>query len=102
MRSFAGASELSAADLRDAPVHWPRPSILDASLDALDGVGPKLSGAAAEAGIRTVWDLLLHLPHRHRDLQVRQLGSLEPGESGTILVQVQGSQPRPAVPRSPP
>ena len=28
-RSFAGASELTRAQLLDAPVHWPRPSALD-------------------------------------------------------------------------
>ena len=36
MRSFAGARELSRADLRAAPVHWPRPSVLDVSIDALE------------------------------------------------------------------
>ncbi len=29
------------AQLREAPVHWPRPSVLDVSLQALEGVGPK-------------------------------------------------------------
>ncbi|HEX3239596.1 MAG TPA: ATP-dependent DNA helicase RecG [Solirubrobacterales bacterium] len=95
LRSFAGASELSAADLRAAPVHWPRPSVLDASIQALPGVGPKTAAAAAEAGIRTIWDLLLRFPRRHRDLQVRQLGSLASGDSGTVLVSVLGSKPRP-------
>ena len=35
-RSFAGASELTLEQLRDAPVHWPRPSVLDASLKAIE------------------------------------------------------------------
>ena len=34
------------------------------------GVGPKLAEAAAEAGIATVGDLLLRLPHSHRDRTV--------------------------------
>jgi RecG-like helicase len=58
-------------------------------------VGPKTAEAAAEAGIRTVGDLLFHIPRRHRDLRIRELGSLEPGETATVLVEVQGSQPRP-------
>jgi ATP-dependent DNA helicase RecG len=94
--SFAGARELSRADLRDAPVHWPRPSVLDVSIQALDGVGPKLAEAAAEAGISTVGDLLYRVPHSYRDrADVRQLSSLEPGEEATVMVEVTGSQPRP-------
>ncbi|HXR60196.1 MAG TPA: ATP-dependent DNA helicase RecG [Solirubrobacterales bacterium] len=94
-RAFAGAGELSRADLLDAPVHWPRPSVLEQGLGALPGIGPKTAEAAAEAGIRTVGDLLFHIPRRHRDLRVRQLGDLQPGETATIAVEVIGSQPRP-------
>jgi ATP-dependent DNA helicase RecG len=95
VRSFAGARELTDAELRDAPVHWPRPSVLAASLQALDGVGPKSAAAAAQAGIASIWDLLLRLPRRHRDLQVRPLAEIAPGESGTAVVEVLGAQPRP-------
>ena len=95
MRSFAGGSELTPAQLREAPVHWPRPSVLDASLEALDGVGPKSPRRPRRPGSAPSGDLLMHLPHRHRDRQVRQLGSLEPGESGTVRVEVLGAQPRP-------
>ena len=94
-RSFAGARELERGDLLDAPVHWPRPSVLEQGLGALKGVGPKTAEAAAEAGIRTVGDLLFHVPRRHRDLRIRQLGDLQPGETATVSVEVQGSQPRP-------
>jgi ATP-dependent DNA helicase RecG len=95
MRAFAGAGEPSLAQLRDAPVHWPRPSVLDVSLDVLDGVGPKLSEAAAEASIRTVGDVLLRFPHSHRDRPVQSLAELGEGEQGTVLVEVLGSKPRP-------
>jgi ATP-dependent DNA helicase RecG len=95
VRSFAGARELTRADLRDAPVHWPRPSVLAASLQALDGVGPKSAEAAAQAGIASIWDLLLRFPRRHRDLQVRPLAEIAPGETGTAVVEVLGAQPRP-------
>lgn len=95
MRSFAGARELSRADLREAPVHWPRPSVLDASIEALDGVGPKLAAAAAETGIRSVGDVLLRFPHSHRDRQIQPLAAVEEGKQGTVLVEVLGSKPRP-------
>jgi ATP-dependent DNA helicase RecG len=94
-RPLAGAHAWKPAELREAPVHWPRPSALDVSIQALDGVGPKLAEAAAEAGISTVWDLLLRFPHRHRNRQLRPLGSLSTGETGTVLVEVLGSKPRP-------
>jgi ATP-dependent DNA helicase RecG len=95
VRSFAGERELGRGELLNAPVHWPRPSVLEQGLGALKGVGPKTAEAAAEAGIRTVGDLLFHIPRRHRDLRIRELGSLEPGETATVLVEVQGAQPRP-------
>jgi ATP-dependent DNA helicase RecG len=95
VRSFAGVRELSRAELRDAPVHWPRPSVLDVSIEALDGVGPKLSEAAAEAGIHTVGDVLARFPHSHRDRTVRPLAEVEEKEQATVLVEVLGSKPRP-------
>jgi len=94
-RSFAGERKLTRAELLDAAVHWPRPSVLAQGLGALKGVGPKTAEAAAEAGIRTVGDLLFRVPRRHRDLRIRQLGDLQPGETATVSVEVQGSQPRP-------
>ncbi len=95
MRCFAGERELGRGELLNAPLHWPRPSVLEQGLGALKGVGPKTAEAAAAAGLRTVGDLLYHVPRRHRDLRVRQLGDLKPGETATIHVEVQGSQPRP-------
>jgi ATP-dependent DNA helicase RecG len=95
IRSFAGDRDLGRGDLLEAPVHWPRPSVLEVGLGALKGIGPKTAEAAAEAGIHTVGDLLYRVPRRHRDLRIRELGDLEPGETATVLVEVQGSQPRP-------
>ena len=95
MLAFGGARELSRAELIGAPVHWPRPSVLDASLQALDGVGPKLAEAAAAAGIRTVGDVLTRFPHRHRDRTVQLLAAVEEGRQATVLVEVLGSKPRP-------
>ncbi len=95
MRGFAGIGEPSRAELRDAPVHWPRPSVLEAGLEALEGVGPKLADAARRAGIATVGDLLYRFPRSHRDRQIRPLDGLQPGETGTVLVTVLGNPPRP-------
>jgi ATP-dependent DNA helicase RecG len=95
VRSFGGARELSRAELLGAPIHWPRPSVLDVAIEALDGVGPKLAEAAAEAGIHTVADVLLRFPHSHRDRTVQPLAELEEGRTGTVLVEVLGSKPRP-------
>ncbi len=101
MRSFAGARELSRADLLAAPVHWPRPSVLEVSLQALDGVGPRLAEAAVEAGLQTVGDVLTRFPHSHRDRQIRLLGDLEDGAQATVLVEVLGAKPRPFRRRGP-
>jgi ATP-dependent DNA helicase RecG len=94
VRSFAGERELTPEQLRDAPVHWPRPSALDVSLEALDGVGPKLAEVAVEAGIRTVGDLLLRVPRRHRDRTVIPVAEVEVGDKATIEVEVLDAKPR--------
>jgi ATP-dependent DNA helicase RecG len=95
VRSFAGDSELTEAQLRDAPLRWPRVSALDVSLQALEGVGPKLAEVAAEAGIATVGDLLVRFPHRHRDRQIVPVASLEPKQQASIAVEVLGNAGRP-------
>jgi ATP-dependent DNA helicase RecG len=93
VRSFAGTSQRSPAQLRDAPVHWPRPSVLDRPLTTLSGVGPKLAEAAAEAGLHTVGDLLWRIPHSHRDRTVVPVATLEPKRQATIRVEVLGAKP---------
>ena len=95
LHAFAGKEPLNRGQMLDAPVHWPRPSVLEVGLSALKGIGPKTAEAAAAAGIRTVGDLLYRVPRRHRDLRIRQLAALEPGETATVQVEVLGSQPRP-------
>lgn len=94
-RSFGGRSELTAEQLLDAPVHWPRPSALEVSLEALEGVGSKLAEAAAEAGVRTVGDLLWRVPHSHRDRSVVPVAELEPGRQATVRVEVLADPGRP-------
>ena len=43
MRRFAGDSELTEAELRAAPVHWPRPSVLDVALTSLSRASARSS-----------------------------------------------------------
>ncbi|HUC07750.1 MAG TPA: ATP-dependent DNA helicase RecG [Solirubrobacterales bacterium] len=81
--------------MRDAPLHWPRLSALDVSLQALEGVGPKLAETAADAGIATVGDLLTRFPHRHRDHQIIPVASLEPKQQASIAVEVLANAGRP-------
>ncbi|MGE5281907.1 MAG: ATP-dependent DNA helicase RecG [Chloroflexota bacterium] len=65
------------------------------SLQALEGVGPKTAEAAELAGIATVGDLLLRFPHRHRDLTVVPIASLEEKKQVTIAVEVLAGAGRP-------
>jgi ATP-dependent DNA helicase RecG len=95
VRSFAGKSELTKAQLREAPVRWPRPSVLEVSLQALEGVGPKLAEVAADAGMRSIGDLLLRFPHSHRDRTIVPVASLERDRKATVAVEVLGNAGRP-------
>jgi ATP-dependent DNA helicase RecG len=95
VRGFAGVGEPTHAQLLRTGIHWPRPSVLETGLEALDGVGPKLADAARSAGISTVGDLLYRFPRSHRDRQIRPLEELAAGETGTVLVTVMGNPPRP-------
>jgi ATP-dependent DNA helicase RecG len=92
VRSFAGEFEFTPQQLRDAPVRWPRPSVLEAPLNVLSGVGPKLAETAREAGIATVSDLLLRFPHGHRDRTVVPIADLEPKRTATVRVEVLGAK----------
>ncbi|HSO99160.1 MAG TPA: ATP-dependent DNA helicase RecG [Solirubrobacteraceae bacterium] len=81
--AFASAARLNADELRAAPVQSPRPSHLEAPLRL---PGQKAEQAADNLGLRTVGDLLEHLPRDRRE--ARLLGELMPGESATVVVEV--------------
>ncbi len=96
VRSFAGGRELSRAELRDAPVHWPRPGVLDVSIEALDGRRPQARGSGRRNR------------HPHRRRRPPPLPPQPPrprcpatgrrsrrAEPATVLVEVLGSRPRP-------
>jgi ATP-dependent DNA helicase RecG len=65
---------------------------LDTEVQFVKGVGPRYAAALAEKGIRTVDDLLLHLPFRYEDrLHPRALIDLVPGEMASVLAEVRGT-----------
>jgi ATP-dependent DNA helicase RecG len=83
---------LSSAPLRSSP----RPSRLGAGIRTLKGVGPRLAEAAEELGLRSLGDLLLHIPHSYRDRsELSEIADLRIGEEGTVLVEVRSARLRP-------
>jgi ATP-dependent DNA helicase RecG len=87
--AFAGSDQLGEPELRDAPVHYPRPSRLAVQL-TLDGA--KAQRAADTLGLHCVGDLLLHLPRDRRE--ARAVAELVPGDSATVVVQVKSISSR--------
>ncbi|MGH2982010.1 MAG: ATP-dependent DNA helicase RecG [Solirubrobacterales bacterium] len=95
-RAFGNGAAQSFEALLAAPVRRPRPSLLGAQLQALAGIGPKLAAAAADAGIETLGDLLLRVPHSYRDrAEPSELAELRIGEEATVLVEVRSARLRP-------
>ena len=62
------------------------PNRLDqADVTSLSGVGPALAGKLAKLGIRTLQDVLFHLPLRYEDrTQVTPIGALQPSTTALI------------------
>jgi ATP-dependent DNA helicase RecG len=68
---------------------------LDDPLTVLRGVGPRRASDLARAGLHTVGDLLTRFPFRYDDRTTfRDLGSLQPGESVSIVGTVAGTRLR--------
>jgi ATP-dependent DNA helicase RecG len=87
---FASDRELSREQLRDAPVRWPRPSRLREPLDA--GTG-KLAAGLEALGVRTLGELLEHLPRDTRHAST--IDGLALGEQATVAVEVRKISSRP-------
>src|SRR5690242_4485777 len=87
--AFATSDPLDSASLADSPTRYPRPSRLSAPL-SFDG--PKAQRGADTLGLRTVEDLLLHLPRDRRE--ARAVAELVPGDSATVVVQVRSISSR--------
>src|SRR5436190_13724279 len=80
----------------DQPPRWPatrarpQPGRLEAPLDTLPGVGPKLKRTLAKLGLETVRDLLEHRPRRYEaavpEVPIAALaGAEEVAISGEVL-----------------
>lgn len=68
----------------------------DAPLTIVQGIGPKSAGNLARLGLRTLGDLLWHLPRRYDDYsQLRTISRLWYGEEVTIIATVEKIQVRP-------
>ena len=82
MGAFASNQDPPLDELLAAPVRTPRPSRLQRALTL-----PRKAAEGAEAlGLRTVADLLEHVPRARRE--ARTVGALSPGETATVLVEV--------------
>ncbi len=91
--AFAATRPLSEAELRLAPLRYPRPSRLRAPLQIKPA---RAARAAVTLGLETVGDLLEHLPHRHEDRrEARAVASLRIGEEATVIVDVRAIRTRP-------
>jgi ATP-dependent DNA helicase RecG len=83
IRAFASTRELPREELVAAPVRWPRPSRLQA---ALEPDAKKMAAGLDTLGLRTVGDLLEHLPSDSRE--ARTVAALRGGEQATVSVEV--------------
>ena len=87
--AFATSAPLRRDELLGAPIRYPRPSRL---AERLRVKGAKPSRAAEALGLRTVGDLLEHLPRDRRE--ARTVAELAPGESATIVAEVRSISSR--------
>jgi ATP-dependent DNA helicase RecG len=90
MLAFASTRELTRAELSAAPVRWPRPSRLQAPLQA---PAKKLAAGLSALGLDTVGALLEHLPSDSRE--ARTVAALGAGEQATVAVEVRSISARP-------
>ncbi len=88
--AFASTRGLSRAELTAAPLRWPRPSRLEVPLEA---PAKKMAAGLHALGLRTVGDLLEHLPTDSRE--ARTVGALGAGEQATVAVEVRSISARP-------
>src|SRR6201995_5462341 len=88
--AFSEPRELSAEELADAPVRYPRPSALAVRL-TFDHA--KAEKAAVGMGLVTVGDRLESLPRDRRE--ARSVAQLVAGETATVVVEVRSIASRP-------
>jgi ATP-dependent DNA helicase RecG len=96
-RAFAtGAAQSRESLLHVSLRSMPRPRLLAHPLESLPGVGPATARLAERLGLRTLSDLLEHLPFDHRDYESRRrIAELAVGEEATLAVTVRSCRVRP-------
>ena len=62
------------------------------AIQFLPGVGPKLSGVFGNIGIKTVWDLIAHLPQAYEEFPLLSLPELA-NRKGAIVVEIVNRSP---------
>ncbi len=73
-----------------SPTTAPRLPLDERPVTSLRGVGPALAETLGRLGLRTVQDLLFHLPLRYEDrTRVVPIGSLRPGDRAVVEGEVQ-------------
>ncbi len=78
------------------PAKAPSPPSLDAPLTVVQGIGPKSAKTLERLGLRTLGDLLWHLPRRYDDYsQLKTINRLWYGEDVTIVAAVDEVDLRP-------
>ncbi|MDH3561036.1 MAG: ATP-dependent DNA helicase RecG [Gammaproteobacteria bacterium] len=61
----------------------------------LKGVGPRMAGRLERLGIRTVQDVLFHLPQRYEDrTRIMPMGALRPGDQAVVQGEVELAEVR--------
>ncbi len=88
--AFASNRPLHRDELIGAPVRWPRPSRLRATLEP---AAKKMAQGMQTLGLLTVGDLLEHLPTDSRE--ARTVAGLRAGEQATVAVEVRSLAARP-------
>ncbi len=82
------SSETSPA-LPARSIRKPADQLADLAVTALRGVGNRVAERLEKLGIRSVQDVLFHLPHRYQDrTRVQPIGSLRPGDEALIVGEI--------------
>ena len=77
----------------EVDVGWPDPVSLEAPISSLLGIGPVSEAQAAEAGIRSVFDLLWRVPRTYEELPPETvIADLRPAARATVIVEVVSSR----------
>jgi ATP-dependent DNA helicase RecG len=89
-RAIGSGAAQTRGELLSVPLRGARrPAVLAAGLTSLRGVGDKLAEAAARVGLRTIGDVIEHVPHSYRERSAAtEIAQLKLGQQATIVAEV--------------